>query len=221
MFLSLGWRHMKTFRLYARSKSFKMWQFLFSQWSPGVSWSSAGPSLRCACYCWSCDSKCHSSQAHHLRAQAVSDFHWYRNVLWRQPCETASASLATILTLKPLGHERLKVKSFVTWISDIYPCAIWMPNIFAFCQLLAIQLANDCNGLVVDTSAEVLVGKNGQEVGLVAQEPREWDFDLCLKCLEIQSQAPECRVSRVSTWLRLPWQRCPRVQPNHPSISSW
>ena len=62
----------------------------------------------------------HSSHAHRLRAQAVSDFHGYRSLNWRQPCETASASLATILALKPLGHERLRVKSFVTWISVRY-----------------------------------------------------------------------------------------------------
>ena len=49
--------------------------------------------------------------------KAVSDFPWYRNIIWRQPCETGSAWLATIFALKPLGHERLRVKSFVTWIS--------------------------------------------------------------------------------------------------------
>ena len=72
-------------------------------------------------------------------------------------------------------------------------------------KLFAIQLANDCNGLVVDTSVEIIaVGKKKLKKWVLLHrlpEPRECNFDLCLKCLEIQSQAPQCRVSRVSAWL--------------------
>ena len=129
MFLTQGWRHFRS----TICQNHSMWHFFFSpnvtvsqvfgQWhywnldkwgAPPSSlfWDSWGSTFW---NFWRFDSKFHSSYAHRSRAQFVSDFHWQRRVCWRQPYETASARMATIFALKPLGHEGLRVKSFVTW----------------------------------------------------------------------------------------------------------
>ena len=133
MFLSKVWRHVRD---HARSKSFHVALF-FSQCNPVAFFLDLDVveilELRLLPYAGPFWGKVNFATVEvvirNVTAlmdtvdvhKAVSDSHWYRrSISWRQPCETASASLATIFALKPLGHERLRVKNFVTWISLHY-----------------------------------------------------------------------------------------------------